>query len=236
MNVSIIIPVKNEEKTISDVIKKIRLKIKTDFETIIVYDNESDPTKSKAEQFIKDKKIKNFIVIPNEIGNKIGVINAIKTGIKHSHGKAIVITMADLSDDISLIDSMYSLIEKGYDIVAASRYMPGGKKIGGPFLKTFLSKTAGITLHYIFKLPTYDATNAYKMYRRSIFQNIIIESTGGFEYSLEIVLKAFRKGYKIIEIPTIWHDRQEGVSNFKLIEWLPKYIKTYFYVIRGNEK
>ena len=65
----------------------------------------------------------------------------------------------------------------------------------------------------------------FKMYRKSIFNNIKIESTDGFKYSLEIVLKAFKKGYKITEIPTVWKDREKGESNFKLLKWLPNYIK-----------
>lgn len=234
MNVSIIIPVKNEEKSIADVIRRINKSIKTDFETLIIYDTPSDPTKATAEKYIKEKKIKNIKLIQNNVGTKRGVINAIKTGIKASKGKAVLITMADLSDDITIVDKMYKLIEHGYDIVAASRYMPGGQKIGGPFVKTFLSKAAGTTLRLLFRVPTHDATNAFKMYRKSIFKDIQIESTGGFEYSLEIVLKAFKKGYRITEIPTVWRDRQDGVSNFKMLEWLPKYIKTYFFIVRRN--
>ena len=231
MNISIIIPVRNEEKTIIRVIKKLQSKIHTSFEIFITYDDPRDLTRATAEKYIKDKKIKGIFVIKNNVGNKKGVINAIKTGIKYANGKAIVITMADLSDDISQIDEMFGLIEKGFDIVSASRYMPGGKKIGGPFIKTFLSRAAGITLKAIFRVPTYDATNAYKMYRRTIFDKIKIESTGGFEYSLEILLKAYKKGYKITEIPTVWRDREEGKSNFKLLRWLPKYIKTYLLVV-----
>lgn len=232
MNVSLIIPVKNEQKNIVAVIKRLQGAIRTSFETIIVYDDSNDPTRKKASDYIEQKKLKSIHVIQNSVGNKRGVINAIKTGIKSAKGKAIVITMADLSDDITQVDEMYALLEKGYDIIAASRYMPGGEKIGGPFIKTFLSKAAGTTLRLVFRVPTHDATNAFKMYRKSIFKDIQIESTGGFEYSLEIVLKAFRKGYKITEIPTVWKDRQEGVSNFKMLEWLPKYIKTYFFVMR----
>src|SRR5581483_11621966 len=112
-------------------------------------------------------------------------------------------------------------------IVCASRFMKGGKKIGGPFIKTILARSASLSLHYFFKIPTYDATNAYKMYRKTLFDDIHLESTQGFEYSLEIVLKAFKKGYKIAEIPTVWKDREAGKSNFKLMKWLPEYIHWY---------
>lgn len=234
MKVSIVIPVKNEEKTIISVLDNIRSKIKTEFEVLIVYDNKSDPTCTKTVRYISKHRLKNIRLLQNENGNGQGVINAIKTGIKRAGGKAVVITMADLSDNIKQVDEMYSLINKGYDIVAASRYMPGGKKIGGTFLKTFLSKSAGISLHKIFKVPTHDATNAFKMYKASIFNEIEIKSTGGFEYSLEITIKAFKKGHRITEIPTDWHDREAGKSNFKLSGWLPKYIKTYLLILKRN--
>jgi len=233
MQISIIIPVYHEEKNIEKVLKQIKSEVKTPHETLIVYDTKRDPTFHTVTQL--SNKYKNTKLVRNNIGSKKGVVNAIKTGISQSKGEVVVIVMADLSDEISAIDKMFGLIQQGYDIIAASRYIQGGKKVGGPILKTYLSKVAGLSLHYIFKIPTRDATNAYKMYRKSIFRDIRIESTGGFEYSLEIVLKAYNKGYKITEIPTIWYDRMEGKSNFKLIKWLPKYIKTYLLVFKKNE-
>ncbi|MGI8419343.1 MAG: glycosyltransferase [Candidatus Levyibacteriota bacterium] len=230
--ISIIIPVKNEGKNIASVINQLQKSISIPFETLIIYDDPSDTTKPMAERIIKEKAIRNFFVIQNNQGDKNGVINAIKTGIKHAKGNAVVITMADLSDDITQIPTMYKLLEQGYDIVCASRYMPGGEKIGGPFLKTFLSKAAGMTLQKLYSVPTHDATNAYKMYKNTLLKNITIESKGGFEYSLEIVLKAHKGGYKITEIPTVWKDRVDGKSNFKLWKWLPQYIKTYSIIFR----
>lgn len=232
MKVSIVIPVFNEEKNIGKVIKKIESSIKTSHQILIVYDFKNDPTCKVVEKYVKASKHKNILLIKNSVGSGRGVMNAIKTGLKKAKSETIVVTMADLCDDVSQIDEMYQLIEGGYDIVCASRYMPGGKKIGGPLLKTFLSRLAGLTLHYIYKLPTHDATNAFKMYKKKIFDEIQIESTGGFEYSLEIVLKAFKKGCKITEIPTVWKDREAGKSNFKLLKWLPNYIKSYFYIFK----
>lgn len=207
-------------------------KVKTPFELILVYDFEEDPTVPVVKKYIEKNKTSNIFLVRNKTGSGRGVINAIKTGFKYARGKAIVVLMADLSDDISQIDEMFGLIEKGNDIVCASRYSKGGKKIGGPILKTILSRVAGLSLHYLFGVPTLDATNAFKMYAKKVIETIQIESTGGFEYSLEIVLKAFKKGFKITEIPTVWKDREAGKSNFKLWKWLPKYIKTYLKIIR----
>ncbi len=232
MKLSIIIPVYHEEKNIIKVLEQINKKVKTNHEILVIYDTKKDPTYEVVRKFKGSKVLR---LVKNDTDTGKGVMNAIKTGFKKSKGEAIVVVMADLSDDISQIDQMYSLIKKGYDIVCGSRYMPGGKKIGGPILKTLLSKTAGLTLHYFFKVPTHDATNAFKMYRKDIFKKIKIESTGGFEYSLEIVLKAFKKGHKITEIPTVWRDREEGKSNFKLLKWLPKYVQWYTSIIKKNK-
>lgn len=230
MKISIIIPVYHEEKTIIKVLKKINRHVKTNNEILVIYDKDNDPTFNVVKKY-KTKK-SNIKLIKNSTNSGIGVMNAIKTGILKSKAEVLVITMADLSDDITQVDQMYALIKKGYDIICPSRYVKYGKKIGGPFIKTLLSRVAGLSLYYIFKVPTHDSTNAFKMYRRKIFKDIKIESTGGFEYSLEIVLKAYKKGYKITEIPTIWKDREEGKSRFKLIKWLPNYIKTYLQIIK----
>ncbi len=233
MNISIIIPVYHEEKNIVEVLTKIKNSVQTPHSILIIYDNTSDPTYSVVKKYQKKSKKNNIFLTKNSTGNGKGVMNAIKTGFSLAKSEYIVVLMADLSDDISQIDKMYKLIVSGYDIVCASRYMKGGEKIGGPVLKTILSKIAGLSLYYLFRIPTHDSTNAFKMYRRAIFNNITIQSTGGFEYSLEIIVKSFKKGYKITEIPTKWRDREEGKSNFKLLKWIPEYIKWYVRILRN---
>jgi glycosyltransferase involved in cell wall biosynthesis len=230
---SIISPVYNERGNITQLLDQLREKVKITFELLIVYDFEEDSTCPVVKKYIAENHTKNISLVRNNVGSGRGVINAIKTGIARVTGEATLVLMADLSDDISQIDYMYRLIQDGADIICASRYMKGGKKIGGPRLKTLMSRAAGLSLHYLFGVPTVDATNAFKMYRTKILHKIQIESTGGFEYSLEIVLKAFKKGYKIVEIPTVWRDRAAGKSNFKLMKWLPKYINTYMRIFKS---
>lgn len=232
VKLSIVIPVYHEENNIVKVLDRIESSVKTPHEILIIYDSKSDPTYPVVDELIKKRKKRNVLLVNSSVGNGRGVMNAIKTGLKKAKGEAMVVTMADLCDDISQIDTMNRFIEEGYDIVCASRYMKGGRKIGGPILKTLLSKAAGLTLYYFFHVSTHDATNAFKMYRKKIFNNIKIESTGGFEYSLEIVLKAHKLGYKIREIPTVWRDREAGKSNFKLVKWLPNYINSYLFIFK----
>jgi len=142
--------------------------------------------------------------------------------------------MADLSDDYGVVDSMCGLIAEGYDIVCGSRYMKGGKQIGGPFLKRTLSRCAGLSLHYLFGVPTRDVTNNFKLYDKALLDELVIESQGGFEVAMEITVKAFTKGYPICEVPAVWLDRRAGKTRFRLWKWLPHYLKWYFYAMRSQ--
>ncbi len=228
----IIIPVFNEKDVIVSTLEEIRSKVLTSHRIFIVYDFEADNTIPVVKEYIQSSKIANIILLKNDYGK--GVINAIKKGFHASEALATLVVMGDLSDDLSVVDSMFSKIKEGYDIVCGSRYMRGGRQIGGPLFKGFLSRMAGLSLHWITKIPTHDISNSFKMYRTSLLKIITIESTGGFEIGLEVLVKAFVEGYKITEIPSIWSDRVAGKSNFKLLKWLPKYLKWYLYAINSD--
>jgi dolichol-phosphate mannosyltransferase len=111
--------------------------------------------------------------------------------------------------------------------VAASRYMPGGAQVGGPWLKQAMSRTAGLSLYWLGRVGTRDATNSFKAYRRDWVETVGIESEAGFEIGIELVAKARRCGAYVAEVPTIWLDRDVGTSNFKLAKWLPRYLHWY---------
>lgn len=223
----IIIPVYNEAENISKTLTAIEERVKTPHKIYIVYDFDEDSTLPVAKEFLKEDIDLKFL--KNPAG---GVVNAIKTGFKEAHEDYLLITMADLSDDYTVIDSMYKIIAEGYDVVCGSRYMKGGKQIGGPMLKKILSRIAGVSLKYVAGLPTHDVTNSFKLYRKSMLGSIEIESDGGFEIGMEIVVKAFFSGFKVTEVPTIWIDRQKGKSRFKIVKWAPKYLKWYFYALK----
>lgn len=142
-----------------------------------------------------------------------------------------MVTSADGSDDASQIPELVMLVERGVDIASASRYMHGGKLINSPFLKGFLSRLAGLSLHHLRRIGTRDATNNFKAYSADFLNSIDIESIYGFEIGLELVAKARRAKRPIAEIPTIWIERNSGISKFPLLRSLPRYLKWYFYAL-----
>jgi len=119
-------------------------------------------------------------------------------------------------------------------VVCGSRYMKGGRQTGGPLLKRLLSRTAGLTLNLLAGVPTKDVTNSFKMYRTAFLQSLTFESTGGFEIGMEAVVKAYVAGGRIAEVPSVWTDRIEGESRFRLWKWLPNYLRWYLYAFRGR--
>ncbi len=231
----IIIPVYNEGENIVRTLGQIEASISTPHKSLLIYDFDEDNTVPVVKRFVDENKVDNIRLIKNLYGK--GVLNAIMTGFRSAGDDEIVlVTMADLSDDLAIVDRMFEKINQGYDIVCGSRYMKGGQHLGGPKFKNMLSRMAGLTLHFLTGIPTHDISNSFKMYRNSIVNDIKIESRGGFEVGMEIVVKSFLKGHKITEIPSVWRDRVAGKSHFKMVKWLPEYLRWYIYASKGSLK
>ncbi len=134
--------------------------------------------------------------------------------------------MADGCDDPQQIDQLCNLVDRGVVIAAASRYMSSGQQIGGGF-KSLLSRMAGLSLYWLARVGTRDATNSFKAYSTDFVKEVGIDSDAGFEIGIELVAKARRLRRPVAEIPTIWLDRDAGTSNFKIAQWLPRYLEWY---------
>jgi glycosyltransferase involved in cell wall biosynthesis len=230
---SIIIPVFNEGTSFPALWQALISNIHSDFRAYVIYDFAEDDTVPAAQKIIAAGEKRLHLVL-NSV--RRGVLGAILTGFEAAQGAAVLVVMADLCDDLSCVDRMVELHRQGYHLVAASRYMRGGGIENGPLLKQNLSRLGSVSLHWLRRIPTHDATNAFKLYDREMLRSIDIESRGGFELNLEITVKAFLAGYRIIEIPTVWRERQAGKSKFKLFSWLPQYLKWYFYAFRPRCK
>lgn len=224
---SIVIPVYNEGENIKETLRLLDENLTVSAETMLVYDRDEDTTVPAAKSLTGKTRIP-FRLVKNKYGR--GALQAIKTGLETAESELIVVTMADLCDPPEVINAMSQAAKtEDADIVCASRYMRGGRQEGGPMFKGFLSHTAGLLLCWLARLPTHDPTNSFKLYRKSFLQTVTIESTGGFELGIELVVKAYAAGRRIVEVPTVWRDRVAGQSNFKLWKWLPNYLHWFVY-------
>ena len=220
---SIVIPAYNEGDDIVPGLDRIFEAVTVDAEVLVVVDSENDTTIPPVAEYAKTHPSLKYLV--NDYGR--GPAYAIRYGIDHADADTVVVTMADGCDDPRQIDDLVKLVERGVVVAAASRYMPGGQQVGGPRFKTFLSRTAGKSLHLFTSVGTRDATNSFKAYNKRFLNDVGIDSRDGFEIGLELTAKARRLRLPVAEIPTIWLDRTYGQSNFKLSKWIPKYFRWY---------
>jgi dolichol-phosphate mannosyltransferase len=223
--VSVVVPAYNESEHIIPVLDRLFESVRLPCEVLVVVDSEEDDTiPVVAEYSLKEPRIRCLV---NTYGR--GPANAIRFGIDAAAAPVAVVTMADGCDDPRQIDELARLVDRGVAVAAASRYMPGGQQVGGPVLKGMLSKLAGRSLRVFTHIGTRDPTNSFKAYSTDFVHAVGIDSRGGFEIGIELTAKAKRLRVPVAEIPTIWLDRQAGMSNFKVAKWIPGYLRWYLF-------
>lgn len=222
-SISIVVPVYNEGEAVVPYLDKLIDSVDVAFTVLVVFDTPDDTTVPVLDRY------DNEVVVPTLNAYGRGPANAIRFGLDAADGDVVVVTMADGSDDATQIGEMAQLVRNGNAIAAASRYMKGGCQVGGPFIKSWLSRIAGVSLYYLARVGTHDATNSFKAYRTDFVRTVGVDSKAGFEIGIELVAKARRTREPVAEIPTTWYDRDEGESNFDVVGWMPMYLSWYFY-------
>lgn len=221
--ISLVIPVFNEAENVQPLLRDLEAAVHEPHETLLIYDFPEDTTLAAVAAL--QPPCASVRLIHNTLGR--GVLNALKAGFKAAQGDVIIVMMADRSDDPAAVALMAQLVRNGADVVAGSRYVRGGRQEGGPLLKRFLSRMAGMSLYYLGGLPIHDATNNFRAYSRRVVDQIPIEGEVSFALALELTLKAHWRGWRLAEVPTTWRDRTAGQSRFRLWAWLPHYLRWY---------
>ena len=226
----VVIPAHREHESIAGVLQALGA-VRTPIRVTVVCDRADDPT-FKVVRAVAPSLPYEVNGVKNAFG--VGALNAIKTGLHLSEDKEYsVVVMADGCDEISLLDAMVERATDGFDVVCASRYMKGGRQVGGHPVKRVLARTASLTLHHFVGINTHDVTNSYKVYSPRVLREIEVESIGGFEVGMELTVKAFQRGLRICELPTTWVDRTAGTSRFRIARWVPHYARWYWLGLRS---
>ncbi len=224
--ITIVIPALNEEPNIEDTLESLEERLRIPHRVIVVNDSSDDRTSKIVTELSKRRPNIQLVNSPRPRG----ITNALKSGFEQVTTPVTVVMMADLCDDPETVPLMYEKLQEGFDLVCASRYMPGGERRGGPFLQGFLSRYVCLSLKKLTGIPTHDVSNAFKMYRSEILHTTPLEEAG-FASSLEICVKAFLKGSRITEVPTTWQGRKAGQSSFKLLQVARSYFRWSLWAI-----
>jgi dolichol-phosphate mannosyltransferase len=224
--IDLIIPVYNEGANILATLGALAREVRAPARVLICYDSGDDDT-LPAIRNNPDVCAKLDVMFVRNPGR--GAHGAVLAGFAASSAPIVAVYPADDDFNAGIIDSMAALVRGGCDVVCASRFMPGGTMQGCPWLKAALVRTAAFTLHYIAAVPTRDPTSGFRMFSRRVIEQIDIESDQGFCYSIELLVKAHRLGWRVGEVPALWFERQHGASRFRVLKWLPAYLRWYRY-------
>ncbi len=212
IRLSIVIPVYNEPENIPLALAALAQHAPTPNEILAVYDFEGDTTVPVLKQL--QETYPQLRLVKNNIAR--GPSGALRTGMADAKAPWVLVTMSDLCDDVSQIPNLLELGERGADLVTPSRYCRGGEQQLKESLKVRAPRTAGWIICKVAGLPTLDPTNSYKLYSAEMLRDMRLRSTISFSVTLEIVAKAHCLGYRIVEVPTVWRDRQHGKTTFRL--------------------
>jgi len=224
---SIIIPVRNEGKNISNMIIALNT-LKISKQILIIYDFSNDDTLPVVNKL--SKQYDNLILVQNKLGK--GVANAIRSGINKSESDYILILAADDMGPIKSIKDMVYLMDQGCDFVSCTRYCYGGKRDNDSFLQKVFSRTGNKLFNLLSGSVFTDLTTGFKMFRSSIFDKLKIESDSlSWSIVFEMAIKAQSAGMKLGEVPVRSSDRKHGKSTFRLGPWFKEYVKWFFWGI-----
>jgi glycosyltransferase involved in cell wall biosynthesis len=227
---TLIVPVYNEHENFPRLVDAVEQHVAAPFRMLVVYDFDEDATLPVARELARTRPW--LELVRNTLGR--GPANALRAGFAAARSGPALVVMADLSDDLADAAEMRRRHAAGDRVVCASRYMRGGRQIGGPWLKGLMSRAAGLSLRWLARFPTHDATNNFRLYDAALVNDMGIESERGFEIALELTAKAFARGERISELPTTWTDRTAGESRFRILQWLPHYLRWYAYALQAG--
>lgn len=224
IDLDIVIPAYFEGDSILEVLLSLEKYVKSSFRVFICYDTDEDDTL----KVINDNPSFKFdiLFIKNK---KIGLHGAVITGFEESEAPAVMMMPADDSWNAKIIDKIVELQKNGADVICPSRFMKGGNLVGYPKLKYLIVRTAAFLLYKLAFIPTQDPTNGFRCFSRKVINNITIESEVGGTYSLELLVKAHRLGWRIEELPSLWIERKAGKSKFQLWKWIPHYFEWFLF-------
>jgi dolichol-phosphate mannosyltransferase len=220
---SVIIPARNEEGCIASTVEHLHLELRlhgVDHEILVVDDGSTDSTW----QLLAQVAARIPALRPIQNLGEHGFGRAIALGLENAAGDAMVVMMADESDDCRDVVRYWEVLNQGFDAVFGSRFIRGGGVIDYPWHKLVINRMANLFLKALFGMRLNDTTNAFKAYRRTVIRGCEPLLSRHFNLTVELPLKTVVRGYSWTVIPITWRNRRSGISKLKIKEMGSRYL------------
>ena len=227
---SVVIPARNEARCIASTVRHLNVELQLHnipHEIIVVDDASVDRTLEILERL--QREVPELAIVKNHGPHGFG--RAVTRGIDEMRGDAVVIMMADESDDCRDVVRYWTLLQEGYDCVFGSRFLRGGGTIDYPRLKLLINRLANFFVRILFAFQLNDTTNAFKAYRKNVIDGCRPLISPHFNITVELPLKAITRGYSWISVPITWRNRRAGKSKLSLKEMGSRYLFICLYVL-----
>jgi dolichol-phosphate mannosyltransferase len=226
---SVVIPARDEERCIASTVEKLEVELRLNqipHEIVVVDDGSTDRTWSILQEL--QGRITSLVPIQNP--GPYGFGRAVIRGLDAMKGDAVVIMMADESDDCRDVVRYWKELNNGYDCVFGSRFIRGGGVIDYPKFKLFLNRLVNYFLKVLFQIRLNDTTNAFKAYRREAIDGCRPLIAPHFNITVELPLKAIVRGFTWTITPITWRNRRTGTAKLKIKEMGSRYLFICLYL------
>ena len=220
---TIVIPARNEEGCIASTVEHLHLEMrlqKIPHEIVVVDDGSTDATWNILQRTMGS--VPTLRPVQNTGAHGFG--NAVTFGFEVMEGDAVVVMMADESDDCRDVVRYWQMLNEGWDAVFGSRFISGGGVIDYPWTKLYLNRLANTFLRLLFHVPLNDFTNAFKAYRKTVIKGCRPFLAPHFNLTVELPLKTIVRGYSWTTMPITWRNRRSGISKLKIREMGSRYL------------
>jgi dolichol-phosphate mannosyltransferase len=222
MRLSVVIPAHNEEGSIVATVQSVTGRLRAEgieHEIVVVDDASTDGTAAMIARLAEEDPNVRYVRSPYR-----GFGFAVRAGLDAFTGDAIVIMMADLSDDPDDLVAYFRLLAAGYDCAFGSRFIRGARVVDYPWLKLAINRAVNLGIRLLFGHGYNDTTNAFKAYRREVIDTVQPLLSHHFNLTVELPLKAVVRGHSYAIIPIRWTNRTTGMSKLRLQEMGSRYL------------
>jgi len=230
MLLTVLIPAHNEGASIVPTIRAVEGVLQgagIPHEILVSLDHCTDDTEQVIAELAKDVRSLRGSVNPGPGGYGF----AVRHGLDVYRGDAVVIVMADASDDPRDIVTYYHKLQEGFDCAFGSRFVHGAAVRNYPWTKLVLNRVANTVVRVLFREHYNDFTNAFKMFRREVIDGCRPLLSNHFNLTIELPLKAIVRGYSWAVVPTNWYGREAGESKFLIKEMGSRYVYIILYAL-----